>query len=631
MIMSDLFTQALSAASGEAWDEMPVPIETFVTDEYYLGLPPLSDLQYQIVKAATQIYRRETLYSLYGKKNGEKRWQETYNEIVLMLGKGSGKDHCSVIAVCYVVYLLLCLKDPSGYYGNPSNEPIDIINVAINADQARTVFFNRFRDRVEGSPWFNNGPKGARYSTGNNVIDFDKNIHAYSGHSQREAFEGKNLIFAILDEISAFALESNTGNDLADTADATYNMYTDSVTSRYSEFGKVMLLSFPRFYGDYIMQRYGPEFNSTDPNDPNPMIGAVAEKDVVKRYHTFKINEDLPDGIEENEFEISWDEDHIIRYRDNRVFAMRRPSWEVNPTKNIEMYKKAFLTNPGNAYGKFACMPSDSTENTFIKDKAAIDEAFRSANGVDENGIFAPNFHPKEGVEYYIHVDLSKVHDRCAVALAHVDKWVTMKEGYLMENEPLVRVDAVRWWKPSKLEPMDYKQVTDYILNLKRKGFNIKMCTFDRWNSHDTMHYLEKHHIPTEMLSVANKHYDDFLSVLYDQRLIGPKIPELVDELRQLRYMNTTGREPKIDHPRAGFKDLSDAVCGAIFNAVSYTTKPQNQAVEIITYKSLMRDQEAERAENLKNRGVINPPKRTIPRELQEEMDNFTISSIKLI
>ncbi len=618
---SDLFTQALSAASGEDWDEMPVTLEQFVTDEYYLGLPPLSKYQYQIVKAATQIYKKETLISLYGETAGLQRWNETYNEIVLMLGKGSGKDHCSVIAVCYVIYLLLCLKDPSGYYGNPTNEPIDMINVAINAEQARTVFFNRLRDRVEGSPWFNDGPRGMRYKTGNNVIDFDKNVHAYSGHSEREAFEGKNLIFAILDEISAFALESNTGNDLADTADATYNMYSDSVTSRYSEFGKVMLLSFPRFYGDYIMQRYGPEFNDVDKG----MVGAVREKETIMRNHTFKINDELPDGIEDNEFTIEWEEDHITRYRDNRVFAMRRPSWEVNPTKNIEMYKKAFLTNPGNAYGKFACMPSDQSEHSFIKDKEAIEEAFRSQNGVDAHGVFAPNFHPKDNTEYYIHVDLSKVHDRCAVAMAHVDKWVTMKEGYIQENEPVVRIDAVRWWKPSKLEPMDYKKVTDFILELKRKGFNIKVVTFDRWNSNDTMHFLEKHHMATDMLSVANKHYDDFLSVLYDQRLIGPNIPELKDELRQLRYI-----KDKIDHPRTGFKDLSDAITGAIFNAVSLTTKPQNQSVEVVSYKSLMRQQAQDAVEN-SGSGVIRAPKKEMPETLRRELDGVNISSIRLI
>lgn len=618
---NDLFTAALSAATGEEWEEIPVTIEQFVTQPRFLGLPPLSEHQYTIVRAATQIYKLETLIALYGRLEGMRRWEETYNEIVLMLGKGSGKDHCSVISVCYIVYLLMCLKDPSGYYGNPTNEPIDIINVAINADQARTVFFNRLKDRVEGSPWFNEGPNGRRYEAGNNVIDFDKNIHAYSGHSQREAFEGKNLIMAILDEISAFALESNTGNDQADTADATYNMYSDSVTSRYAEFGKVVLLSFPRFYGDYIMQRYGPEFNDEDKG----MKGAVAEKETIIRTHTFKINEDMPDDIPENEFTIEWEEDHITRYAFDKVFALRRPSWEVNPTKNIEMYKKAFVTNKANALGKFACMPSDQSEDSFIKNKQAIEEAFVSINGVDDRGHHHPNFKPKEGVDYFIHVDLSKVHDKCAVALAHVDRWVTLGDGYISENEPVVKVDAVRFWKPNKLEPMDYKKVTDYILDLKKRGFNLKLVTFDRWQSHDTMNFLKQHHIETDMLSVDNKHYDDLLSTLYDGRLVGPRLQELIDELRQLRYI-----KGKVDHPRAGYKDLSDAVCGAIYNAVSLTAKPQNQEVEVITYKSLQRSIDQNKQE--RPDGIIKPPKKQqMPAEFREEMGNIVTSAIKLI
>lgn len=618
--MNDLFTAALSAASGEEWEEIPVEIEEFVTDEHFLGLPPLSHYQYQIVRAASQIYKQETLISLYGMEKGLKRWDETYNEIILMLGKGSGKDHCSVIAVCYIVYLLLCLKDPSSYYGQPQDEPIDIINVAINAEQARTVFFNRLKGRIENSPWFNSGPHGPRYKSGNNVIDFDKNVHAYSGHSEREAFEGKNLIVAILDEISAFALESNTGNEQADTADATYNMYSDSVTSRYAEFGKVVLLSFPRFYGDYIMQRYGPEFNDEDKG----MIGAVAEKEVILRTHTFKLNEDLPDGTEGNEFSIEWEEDHITRYAFDKVFALRRPSWEVNPTKNIDMYKRAFYSNKANALGKFACMPSDNDETSFIKNKDAIEEAFVSMNGVDERGNFAPNFLPRQDVDYYVHVDLSKVHDRCAVALAHVEKWVTHHEGRLTDLYPVVKVDAVRWWKPSKLEPMDYRKVQDYILDLRNRGFKLKLVTFDRWNSHDTMNFLESRHIPTDMLSVANKHYDDLLSVLYDERLVGPKIPELIDELKQLRYI-----KDKIDHPRTGYKDLSDAICGAIFNAVSLTTKPQATEVEIMTYSKLKK---MLREEQASQQAPIEPPKRSkMPEDLKKELSSISLSEIKII
>lgn len=177
---------------------------------------------------------------------------------------------------------------------------------------------------------------------------------------------------------------------------------------------------------------------------------------------------------------------------------------------------------------------------------------------------------------------------------------------------------------------MDYKEVTDYILTLQRKGFNIKVVTFDRWNSHDTMNFLESRGMETELLSVSNKHYDDFLSTMYDERLVGPRLPELIEELRQLRYMKSNTGQPKIDHPRAGFKDLSDAVCGAIFNAVSLTPKPQNKQVEIITYKSLKKKQREEEAEKLPD-GIIRAPKRPMPREFEEEMGSISMDAIRLI
>lgn len=606
--MSDFFDDVFNALSGEDFEERPVEIEEFVTSEDYLNLPPLSHYQYQMIRAGSQIYRYETLVALYGEEKADKRWKETCTEVVLQLGKGSGKDYTSTIVCAYVVYLLLCLKDPAKYYGKPSGDTIDIVNIAVNADQARNVFFANFVKRIKSCRWFE-----GKYDIKATSIEFDKAIRAFSGHSEREAFEGLNLFLAVLDEISAFELESKTGNERANTADATYQMYRASVDSRFPDFGKVLLLSFPRFEKDYIQLRY-----EGDPDADPPVIGAVAEKEVIMRKHTFKIDPDLPDGTEGNEFDIEWEEDHIIRYTAPRLFALRRPTWEVNPTVDINSpaMVRQFRTNKADALGRFACMPSDNVDSSFFKNKEAIKRAFSATNGVDNDGVFRSDFRPKPGVRYYMHVDLSKVHDRCAVAMAHVEKWVSVQVGNTQETYPVVRVDAVRWWKPSKEEPMDYKAVTDYILNVKRRGFDIRLVTFDRWQSNDVMNFLNDHHIKTELLSVANKHYDDFLTTMYDDRLIGPAIPELLDELRLLRYI-----KDKVDHPRAGYKDLSDAVCGAIFNAIDHTPKQRDTEVEVKTYADIIkqrREEEEARREAMSANGVIVAPKRQIPPELDE-------------
>lgn len=526
-------------------------------------------------------------------------------------------DYTSTIACAYIVYLLLCLKDPSAYYGKPSDDSIDIINIAINSDQAKNVFFKNFKKRIEKCPWF-----AGKFNPTAVSIEFNKSVNVYSGHSEREAFEGLNLFAAVLDEISAFGLESKTGNAHANTAQATYDMYRASVDSRFPDFGKVYLLSFPRYKGDYIQMKYENEDKDAGP------LGAVVEKEVIVRTHKFKLDPDLPDGFGGNEFEIEWEEDHIIRYRYPGVFALKRPTWEVNPTVKIDSAAmiKQFHSNLADALGRFACMPSDSTDDAFFKNKEAIVSSFVTRNGIDEDGVFLDDFRPTEGVKYFVHVDLSKVHDRCAVALSHVEKWINIKVGdHYEEMHPFVKVDAVRWWKPSHDKPMDYKEVVDYIISLRQRGFDLKLVTFDRWNSNDTMNLLNQYHIKTDLLSVANKHYDDFLSIMYDHRLVGPGIPELIEELRQLRYI-----KDKVDHPRTGFKDLSDAVCGAIFNAVTHTPKPINEEVEVLTYaqlRAMLRQEQAVEAavEEQRPGQVIKSPKRDRPEWVDDYLARATM------
>jgi transcriptional antiterminator Rof (Rho-off) len=80
------------------------------------------------------------------KTEGEKRWKQTCNEVIFQLGKGSGKDYTSTIACAYVVYLLLCLKDPARYYGQASWRCILILLTWLLTQlQAQQVFLKVLR------------------------------------------------------------------------------------------------------------------------------------------------------------------------------------------------------------------------------------------------------------------------------------------------------------------------------------------------------------------------------------------------------------------------------------------------------------------------------------------------------
>ena len=587
----DLLTEAFSVASGVEFEEVPVTVEQFVTDPDYMDLPPLSDIQLELIKKSSQIYRRETLEMLYSAQEADKRWEDTKNEIIFFLGKGSGKDFCSGILVCYIIYLLLCLKDPQKYYNKPSGDNIDIMNIAVNASQASRVFFKGVKDRLKSSPWFQ-----GRYETKRDEINFDKSINLISGHSEAESLEGYNVICVILDEIAGFAMDNASGNKKAKTAEAIYNMHRASVTSRFPEEGKLVLLSFSRYDGDFMTQRYQE---------------VIAEKQVIPRSKTLKLDPDLPDNIPGNEITIEWDEDHITRYKEPRVFALRRPSWDVNPTKNIANYARDFFKDMGQALTRFACMPTASSEDAFFPNKEKLSDAFVLTNGTDQDGVFFEGFTPVPGVKYFCHVDLAQKHDRCAVSMSHVDSWNDRSITGInyFETLPTVVLDAVRFWEASGENSIDFQAVIDFILALRRRGFDIQLVTFDNWNSHDTRNSLERLGIPTDSLSIKVDQYNEFKVMVYDDRCFGPRMSELTDELKELRWV-----KGKVDHPRSGFNDLSDSVAGAVYNAVAHTPKPVVREVEARYGKEIIKEVVKKAREYPTN--TIIPPKRKMPEGL---------------
>ena len=590
-----MFNEFLEVLKENHFVETPVDVKTFVQSPDYLGQPLLSDIQYEIVEAMSQIYRKEDLIDIMGDVEGSKHFAKyTKNELILQLGKGSGKDFISTVACAYVVYKLLCLKDPAIYYGKPAGDAIDIINVAVNAQQAKNVFFKGFKTKIEKSPWF-----AGKYNAKADSIEFDKAITVYSGHSERESHEGLNLLMAVLDEISGFASEVVSGNEQGKTADNIYKAFRGSVDSRFPDLGKVVLLSFPRYQGDFISQRYE---------------SVIADKETVERTHTFIMNEDLPHEDPGNQFQISWDEDNILQYKIPRVYAFKRPTWEVNPTRKIEDFKLAFYTDLGDAMMRFACMPTYSSD-AFFKQIEKVEKCMNTRNPLDSFRRFDETFVPDPEKTYYIHADLAQKHDKCAVAIAHVDKWVNIQVIKDYEQvAPIVVVDAVAWWEPRAEGPVNLSEVKQWIMNLRRQGFNIGMVSFDRWQSFDIQNELQAVGIRTETVSVAKKHYEDLAMMIYEERVSIPRIPILLEEMSELKIMKGN----RVDHPRKKSKDLADAVTGAVFGAISHTPKNNNTEIDVHTWSS-----SAQVAE--KERGMVELSNPKMPDDVRDFLDGFNL------
>jgi hypothetical protein len=120
--------------------------------------------------------------------------------------------------------------------------------------------------------------------------------------------------------------------------------------------------------------------------------------------------------------------------------------------------------------------------------------------------------------------------------------------------------------------------------------------------------------IRTETVSVAKKHYEDMAMLIYEDRLAMPMIDLLYEELTELKIMNNN----KVDHPRKKSKDLADAVCGAVFGAISHTPRDLNLEVEIHTFK----DRSKESLDSDNNNVVKYKP---MPNDVKEYLARFDL------
>jgi len=507
---------------GIKWVEKPVSFRMFVESEEHMDFPPLSERQYEVA----DFMLGDEVEKIFDNRN---------TVAVLLYGKGAGKDTLACLIILYIVYWLLCLESPQLFFNLPEGDAIDILNVAANADQASTVFFDKFRERVIRWSWLR-----ARYPvkisgiflgqiklesffntvivTKNGVL-FPKNIRAFSGHSREESLEGKNLLCWTLDESSGFD-ETPTTN----RAQKIFDMLRSSAVSRFGERWKGFAISFPRYKDDFTMRL-----------------------------------------LEKAEGELHW-------------YSDRGATWEIKPASCFKDYpekyfefeghkiplefEQEFRLDPTDAKGKYLCQPVE-IEDAFIDRPEKIDscidfskpqlvvlEDFIDGNEVKKRPLY---FNTNSVIrEFVATVDLGLKSDSAALSIFHKE--------IRPEGEFYVQ-DLVTTWVPDKTKGLivSFTNVEEILRTLKTH-INIIGVFFDQWNSQLLVQRLTQDGIYSAVYRLEFQDYKNFKDRLYlgQLRLLN-FLPQL-NEIRRLILL----KMGRVDHPVGSSKDIVDTIVGAI-------------------------------------------------------------------
>lgn len=179
----------------------------------------------------------------------------------------------------------------------------------------------------------------------------------------------------------------------------------------------------------------------------------------------------------------------------------------------------------------------------------------------------------------FVHIDLSRTGDRCGIAMTRIDDIFELPIGQEMdsggmvyERVPYFTTELAISIRPSQAAPLDIAAVRNWVVELKTvHRVPIYMVTYDGFDSAESVQALRAIGIRSEVISLdrSDEGYTLLRRALYQDRADVPPNEILTSELINLEKDEKSG---KVDHPPKGSKDISDAVAGSMFAAV--TSRP---------------------------------------------------------
>lgn len=562
-------SKTLSDLMYEDYEEIPVTIEEFLTNPIYLG----KGLINQEGKFTVFPYWVEML-----KKVFPTNIDTNYNTLILSGAIGIGKSFVAVIAMLYMLYRMLCLKDPYLHYGLQPIDKITFSFINITKDAAKGVAWDKCQQLLQSSPWFLS--KGKVDKKDNPEWQPGKNIELLYGSLPRHVI-GRAVFCSFEDEVSFqpnqdIEKQKEKAKKLISTVDARmqsrFMKGEKSPTLHIIASSKRTEQSFLESYID--MKKKNDSKTTLIIDEPQWVIRT--DKDSPRKFcvavgNKFLNSEVLPLDITEEELQIYRNRGYNIlkvpmgyyeNFRDDLEIALTDIAGisTSNSSRYIsgERWSKCIKKNSKNLFTKEIIKVGNAMDDTtqyydFI-DLARLEPALKAR-------------------PLYVHLDMSISGDKTGIA----GVWIIGKNAVSQEGRPPSQDLRYRLAFSVSIEAPKGHQISfeknrQLIFWLREQGFNVKGVSTDTFQSYDTGQTLKVKGFNYDIVSVDRvdkdricKPYQYFKNTIYEERIEIYETVQLTEEIVGLKR-DSNG---KIDHDATGInsKDQADAVCGAVYNA----------------------------------------------------------------
>jgi hypothetical protein len=496
-----------------------------------------------------------------------------YIEAVITGGIGSAKTTLAQYTQAYQLYVLSMMVCPHTTMALDSASEILFVFQSLNLTLAKNLEFNRFKALLEGSYYFQNN------------FPFDKNIESRLVFPNRievvpitgaeSAAIGQNVIGGVLDEVNYMAVVQRSKADVdGGTYDQAWVLYNSIARRRKSRFivngetyGMLCLVSSKRYPGQFT------DVKEEEADEEITTTGAtgiyVYDKCAwdIKPKGTYSAEGwfYVFIGDASRQPMVLTDEEYSRMSLEDRETNIKRIPSEYSKEFDKDIINSLREVAGVSTLAKAPYMPDLAKVSAcFSKDIKSVFSAPRAVLNAGQLELLSSVVDNAGSALRFAHLDLSKNGDSTGLCIGHVKKFITTTVADTIEVMPHIVIDGLLEIVPPRFGEISYAAIRQILYALRAMGLPIKWCTFDSYQSVDSIQILQQKAYVTGLQSMDTSivPYQVLKAALYGGRVSLPVHPLVYRELRGLEYLQ---EKMKVDHPANGSKDLADALAGVVY------------------------------------------------------------------
>lgn len=482
--------------------------------------------------------------------------------LILPIGRRSGKTTISACIAAYETYKLINKGYPQKHYGLAPSNPIRLISVATGKDQAG-LLFEEVSHHFEKCSFFrpymaNNTQSYARFQTPHDIEEFGSyaenqraraSLRVSFAACNAKSLRGSGNVVIILDEVAHFLEQGGSSAEEVYTALSPSN----KAFTPKDEFGKPI------------------------DGDDTPSDGRI-----------IMISSPLgKQGLFYDKFVQAMGGGESTR----NMLAVQAPTWEVNPTISAAAFKEEYAFDARKFWVEFGARFSDRTMGWLEDEQDLLD-------CIDPRARERSRGEPRQA--YFVGFDLALVKDASAIAITHISPEGRIIVDYVGKMQAGVG-------EFSDKDRLDFDDVAEWIHTLSRR-FRMYKGLFDQWGAIPLEQKLAKKgltQLEGKQFSQTEKSliWQNFKSMMWDKidgkpRLVlydisdrekqeyirkEEKPPEHLEYIQEILELQATYKSKyvvEVEAPKTDGKhdDMADALARSIYLASQHLGKMKHIA-----------------------------------------------------